>query len=352
MIFVRKNPTPEQLAFFTGLNVAGWVFALLFWIKLILPDGLAWWMVFSLPVVVLTVTYFAVTEALTRFIYRKIKLVYKTIHRHKGGNAANTPIDLRTHILDDVEREVREWASDRRREVEELKLMAEYRRDFVGNVSHELKTPIFNLQGYLYTLLDGGIDDDNIRMPYLQKAVDNTERLAAIVEDLMAIAKLESTTLTLNMQRFNIVELCKEVMEDLEFMAEDRNIHLGFKETPRRQTWVLGDRESIRQVFTNLISNSIKYGRENGRTLISFYDLDNTLLIEISDDGIGIGKEHLPRIFERFYRVDSSRTRDTGGTGLGLSIVKHIIEAHNQTINVRSSENMGTTFGFTLEKTE
>jgi len=205
------------------------------------------------------------------------------------------------------------------------------------------------MQGYLYTLLDGGWEDENISLKYLRRAADNVERIASIVEDLGLIAKLEDDKLELDKTPFNIATLCKEVMDDMELNASKKNIKLEFKEKTVAQFIVNADREMIRQVLTNLISNSIKYGDKNGKTLIGFYDLDKNILIEVSDNGRGISQEHLPRLFERFYRVDKGRSRNEGGTGLGLSIVKHIIEAHNQTINVRSRFGEGSTFGFTLE---
>jgi two-component system phosphate regulon sensor histidine kinase PhoR len=228
--------------------------------------------------------------------------------------------------------------------------MEAYRRDFIGNVSHELKTPIFNIQGYLYTLLDGGLDDEKIRLAYLEKAADNVDRLEQIVEDLTTIAKLEEGALQLKWEKFNVAELAQEVLEDLSMMAAEHGVRLGLKEEQAKTFSVKADRERIRQVLTNLVTNSIKYGQSNGRTLIGFYDLETDILVEVSDDGRGIAPEHLPRLFERFYRVDYGRSRDAGGTGLGLSIVKHILEAHHQTIHVRSTVGVGSTFGFTLEK--
>jgi two-component system phosphate regulon sensor histidine kinase PhoR len=229
--------------------------------------------------------------------------------------------------------------------------MEEYRRDFIGNVSHELKTPIFNLQGYLDTLLDGGYQDTNILVPYLQKAMQNVERLSTIVEDLNTIAELEANQLDLDMEKFNIKELVKEVFEDLEMKAQERNIRLSFKEINNfKPIYVLADYERIRQVVDNLVVNAINYGRNYGRVFVSFYDMDKNILVEVSDNGIGIEAEHLLHVFDRFYRVDKARSRNTGGSGLGLAIVKHVIEAHGQTISARSTPNIGSTFGFTLAK--
>ncbi len=351
MLFVRKNPTPQQLALITAINIAVFFAIFLLVVKLLAPPTYPWWIVAAAPLLVFGISYYAVSEALVRFIYRKIKLIYKTIHRFKAPKTEQgSGINLRNHIIDEVEREVREWAIDRKQEIDDLKKMEAYRRDFFGNVSHELKTPIFNIQGYIYTLLDGGLEDENINLKYLQKAAENIERLDNIVQDLTTIAQLEAGAINLDMVVFNIYDLCREVIDDLSLHAAERDVKLQFKEGSRKAFMVKADTETIRQVLTNLVVNSIKYGREGGNTYIGFYDMEHSILVEISDDGPGIAKEHLPRLFERFYRVDKGRARDQGGTGLGLAIVKHIIEAHNQTINVRSTQGIGSTFGFTLDK--
>lgn len=350
-----KNPTPQQLAFLSGLNVAALLLTVLLGLYFFCPGCLAWWLVPTLPALVLLGNYVAFVEALRKFIYRKIKLIYKTIHSLKAPKDAPLlfKVDMRNHIIDQVEHEVVEWAKDWTRQIQSLKKLEEYRRDFIGNVSHELKTPIFNIQGYLYTLLDGASEDEEILEKYLLRATDNVERIAAIVQDLELIAKLESDKLQLDQTRFDICELVREVLEDMEWRASQRDIRLSIKEgTGVQPVFVLADRELIRQVLVNLISNSIKYGRDGGKTLVGFYDLDKSVLVEVSDNGKGIEQEHLPRLFERFYRVDKARSREQGGTGLGLAIVKHIIEAHNETINVRSRVLVGSTFGFTLRKAE
>ena len=253
-------------------------------------------------------------------------------------------------IIDEVEKEVSEWAENQAEEIKALKKWQEYRRRFLGDISHELKTPIFNIQGYLETLLDGGMYDPQVHRSYLERANKNVERLNTIVEDLESISRLESGELILEMQNFDIRDLTLEVFEDLEMQARERRIELIFKPGADQHFKVRADRESIRQVLVNLVSNSIKYGRDGGHTKVGFYDMDRNILVEVADNGIGIPKEHINHVFERFYRVDKSRSRSRGGSGLGLSIVKHIIEAHQQTINVRSSINLGSTFGFTLTK--
>jgi two-component system phosphate regulon sensor histidine kinase PhoR len=345
-----KNPTPRQLALYAALIIAGVNFLVLIITKLIIGN-FPWISLIIAVSLVFVASYYVFAYALTRFIYRKIKVIYKAIHRLKRPKNDNgSSIDLRNHIIDEVEKEVLDWAKSQKKEIDNLKEMEAYRRNFLGNISHELKTPIFNIQGYLYTLLDGNIDDPELLEKYINRSVSNAERLNTIVQDLERIASLESGELSMDFQRFDIQSLTNEVFDDLEIKANERNLNLSFKEGSDRPYYVKGDREAIRQVITNLVSNSIKYGSDGGFTKAGFYDMENQVLIEMTDNGIGISEEHLPHLFERFYRVDKGRSRDKGGTGLGLSIVKHIIEAHDQTINVRSRADDGSTFGFTLEK--
>lgn len=344
-----KNPTPKEIALFSALIISGGNFIFLFFIK-VLFLAIPWLSLLAYSVAIFAVVYYIFAYALRQFIYRKIKIIYKAIHHLKRPKEESKKIDLRNHIIDEVEAEVLDWAKNQKKEIDDLKEMEAYRRNFLGNISHELKTPIFNIQGYLYTILDGDVDDPVIIDRYLNKAASNLERLNTIVQDLEQISQLEGGKLFMEFQPFDVWKLTQEIYEDLEITAEERNIELHFKEGSNRSFMVNADREAIRQVMTNLISNSIKYGKKSGTTRTGFYNMENQVLIEVSDDGIGITEKHLPHLFERFYRVDKGRSRNQGGTGLGLSIVKHVIEAHKQTINVRSLPNVGSTFGFTLEK--
>ena len=296
-------------------------------------------------------SFIVIRYILDRYIYRRIKLIYKIISRTKAS-IPDKRFSQRSEngMLDGVEKEVRQWAESQEDEIETLKTLEAYRKRYIGNVSHELKTPIFSIQGYIYTLIDGGLFDENVNMKYLERAASNVERLLTIVQDLEEISKLESEDLILDFQKFDIKALVKEIFKDLEVNAKPKNISLTFKEGADKSFNVLGDREGIRQVLTNLILNSIKYGSEDGVTKVSFYVMDKQILVEVSDNGIGIEEKHLKHLFDRFYRVDKSRSRESGGSGLGLSIVKHILEAHNQSVNVRSTIGKGTTFGFTLDK--
>ncbi len=345
-----KNITPNRLALATAFfcSVATLFLSLLIglYFQLSLMLGLL-----IAGVLNLIIGYWLFYGALERFIYRKVKVIYKNIHRLKQplGKVMDKP-DMNRNIIDEVETEVLQWAGEQTSEIEQLKKMETYRREFLGNVSHELKTPLFNMQGYLETLLDGGMDDPKVNKEYLHKAAKNVERLINIVNDLDIISQHESGELQLRWEKFKIYDLTKEVMDSFDMIADANDVTLTFKEGCDTSTVVYADKEKIRQVLNNLISNSIKYGKENGKTSIGIYDMDKNALIEITDNGIGIEAKHLPRLFERFYRVDPSRSRMLGGSGLGLAIVKHIIEAMNQTIHVRSAPGVGTTFGFTLKK--
>ncbi|MBI1306263.1 MAG: sensor histidine kinase [Bacteroidetes bacterium] len=287
---------------------------------------------------------------LRRFIYRKIKLIYKNIHRLNTEHISSP--SYRQDPIASVSAEVSNWAQERRDEIALLKKQETFRREFIGNVSHELKTPIFQVQGYIHTLLDGALDDPKVNYMFLEKAAKSADRLVELVNDLTSISQLESGDIQLNYQKFNIRNLIVEVFEELDLSANKKKTKLGFKETSEKNLKVYADKSRIKQVITNLVMNGIKYGRENGQILCAVYDMDKNILVEIADDGEGIPKESIPRLFERFYRVEKSRTRDAGGSGLGLSIVKHIVEAHGQSINVRSKEGKGTTFTFTLQKTK
>lgn len=346
-----KNPTPRAIAFYSSLIISLILLLLLFVTKTFFLQPFTWLHIFSLFIAVFIVSYFLLNYALEVFIYRKIKVIYKNIANLKSAKKREgKKIGLDRDIINDVNQEVVEWAKDQSEEIIHLKQLEEFRRDFLGNVSHELKTPIFTIQGYIETLIDGGLHDDEVNIHYLKKASKSIERLNTIVDDLQTISMFESGKLIIEPRTFDITELVKEVLDMLEKNAKDKNIELNIKEGCDKSMFVYADKDRIRQVLVNLVVNSVKYGNRRGNTFIGIYDMDEAVLVEVSDNGIGIAEEHLPRLFERFYRVDKSRSREEGGTGLGLAIVKHIIEAHEQAINVRSTVGVGTTFGFTLAK--
>lgn len=302
-----------------------------------------------ISLIIIFISIFAIAYYITKiYIFHKINPIYKTIQSLNIPEEELRKKVVKKDIVEEVNQEVMDWAKNKTQEIAQLKQMEKYRKEFLGNVSHELKTPIFNIQGYILTLLDGGLEDPNINKLYLERAEKSINRLISIVEDLDIISRLESGEIKLDCANFNLTQLCEEVIDAQEMRAKKKKINLKLEYRYENQIMVHADRRRIFEVITNLVVNSIKYGKNNGYTMIDFLDMGKHVLVEITDNGIGIPIKDVPRIFERFYRVDKSRSRHQGGTGLGLAIVKHIIEAHNQTINVRSEENKGTSFAFTL----
>lgn len=353
MTINNRNATPKQISVYISVIITIILVAAIAITQYFIFKKINFYFVGGFTLFSFLITYFGFKIALESFIYRRIKLIYKSIHQLKIKNQKDelkTRIKDSDDIISDVNADVLEWAQDKKEEIDELKQLEEYRKEFIGNLSHELKTPIFNIQGYITTLIDEGAQDKEMMQKYLQNAERNVERMISLVEDLDTIHKLESSRMHLEMEKFDVVKLAKEVMDMQEMKAKQRQIALSFKEEYSKPFWVYADKHSIKQVFTNLIVNSIVYGNEGGNTKIAFYDMDENVLVEVADDGPGIDEKHLPRLFERFYRVDKSRSRHQGGTGLGLSIVKHILESHQQSINVRSTINRGSTFSFTLRK--
>jgi two-component system, OmpR family, phosphate regulon sensor histidine kinase PhoR len=344
-----RNPKPVTIALIIAFTLSLFV-SLTTW----LLDDFDLSIALITGLITLVISFSVFFYALEFFIYKKIKLIYKTIHSLKTQkyDAKLSNFDWMSDPIMNMNKEVINWARDQKEQMDELKKLAEFRKEFLGNVSHELKTPIFNIQGYVHTLIDGAIDDPEVNIRFLQKAAKSADRLSDLVADLLAISQLESGELNMEPERFDINALVKDIYDQLEVRSKERGIALIVKEGCNKPFYVMADRYRIRQVVVNLVLNSIKYGKEFGTTTAGYYDMDENILIEIGDNGEGMSQEHLPRIFERFYRVDKSRARESGpgGTGLGLAIVKHIIEAHNQSINVRSQIGQGTTFGFTLKK--
>ncbi len=282
------------------------------------------------------------------FIYRRVKKIYDDVSFLESSTLLKKPI---TTDMATLTKEVKKFATDKKLEIETLKVREEYRREFLGNVSHELKTPLFTVQGYLLTLLDGAMNDKSLRKKYLQRAEKGVERLIVIVQDLDMITKLESGDLNLNPTNFNIVEVVQSVFDLLEMKAEKKNIILSFDNKYYKPINVFADREKIQQVITNLVVNAIKYGKQDGYVEVGIEDLvNNKIIVRVKDNGEGVEKQNISRLFERFYRVDKSGARTEGGSGLGLAIVKHIIEAHDEKIYTESNFGIGSEFSFTLEK--
>ena len=295
-------------------------------------------------------SFIVIQYRVERFIYKRVKKIYDDLTLLESTSITKGTI---TTDMQTLTEEIDRFARDKKIEIESLKVREQYRREFLGNVSHELKTPLFTVQGYILTLLDGAMDDENLREKYLERASKGIERLGYIVKDLDMITKLEVGDLSLNIEVFDIVELIKSVFEMFEMKAAKKKITLTFDRDYPSPILVKADKERIQQVLANLIVNSIKYGQEKGTTELSVENLiKNKVIVRVTDNGEGIEKKHLSRLFERFYRVDKSGSRKEGGSGLGLSIVKHIIEAHNERIYVESDYGVGSEFSFTLEKTK
>jgi two-component system, OmpR family, phosphate regulon sensor histidine kinase PhoR len=340
----------SRLSVYSALITGGLAFLCCFFVfALYLEIGYAFMLACVFALLIGLITALVFNYYVHNFVNNRIRALYKTIYNIKTDDQTTYHIDTSDDGILQMEAEVAVWMKTRSTEIDDLKKLEHYRREFLGNVSHELRTPIFNIQGYISTLLDGGLEDPEINRNYLQRAERSVERMINIVGDLESISRIESGEMELDKDDFDIVNLAREVFEAQEIKAEARRIKLKFREE-YKSIRIHADKDRIRQVFTNLVVNSIKYGKENGETEIRFHEMEDEVLIEMADNGIGIAREHLPRLFERFYRVDKGRSRDQGGTGLGLAIVKHILEAHGQTVNVRSTEGVGSTFSFTMPR--
>lgn len=309
-----------------------------------------WGFISGFSLVLFFFSFFVLQYRVEHFIYRRVKKIYDDVSILDSSSFRSQSV---TTDMATLTREVEKFAKDKKIEIETLKIREEYRREFLGNISHELKTPLFTVQGYLLTLLDGAMKDKALRKKYLQRAEKGVERLIYIVKDLDMITKLESGDLNLSFTKFNIIEVIQAVFDLLEMRADKKNIILMFDMKYIKPVIVYADKEKIQQVITNLVVNSIKYGKENGTTEVSIENLiNNKIIIRVRDNGEGISKQNIPRLFERFYRVDKSGARSEGGSGLGLAIVKHIIEGHDEKIYVESNLGQGSEFSFTLEKTK
>ncbi len=293
-------------------------------------------------------TYLILHLRLETYVFNSIKNIYRDLTLLDAASFNTSPI---TTDMESLSKEIDTYAKNKKLELEALKIREEYRKEFIGNVSHELKTPLFTVQGYISTLIDGAADDPQIRDKYLKRADKGVDRLIYIVKDLDMITKLEVGDANLTLETFNIIECITNVFDLLEIKAEKKNISLLLDKDYPDPIMVTADRQRIQQVLTNLVVNSIKYGHQNGTTEISVENLNSDkLIVRVTDNGEGVESSHLTRLFERFYRVDKSGSREEGGSGLGLSIVKHIIEAHEEKIYVESKFGIGSEFSFTLQK--
>jgi two-component system, OmpR family, phosphate regulon sensor histidine kinase PhoR len=345
-MFSTKNTSPRQLSAFTALMLSAPIALGIFFFKPV------WWISLLSFVVIFLGSFALIQYTLQRFIYRKIKLIYKFIYHTKASKREEFYYKniLPQKSIEEVSEDVEQWAEQRKQEIEVLKANEAYRKEFLQNLAHELKTPIFAIQGYVDTLISGALDNPEVNRKFLSSAARNVDRLANLVDDLDEITRLESGEQILYKENFIIQDFIRDVYDSLTLKAEEKRMKLLIKKGCESPITVHADKEKIRQVLVNLIENAIKYGKPEGTVTASAYIIEEKqVLIEISDDGIGIAEEHLARVFERFYRTDAARSRKEGGSGLGLSICKHIIEAHGHSIHVRSTLDVGTTFGFTLD---
>lgn len=340
-----KNLSPKQLSFYTALALAVPVSILLYAVEK------RWLFAVISFLVLLTGAYVLISFVLDNFIYRKIKLIYKFIYQTKATRREETYYKyiLPKKSIGEVTEDVEAWAQENRKQVEQLKANEQFRREFLQNLSHEFKTPIFTIQSYVDTLLQDEPDNPALRRKFLEKTAKNVDRLTNLLADLDEISSLERGELVLVKTNFIIQDLLRDTFESISIKAELKSIRFSIKKGCEAPIIVHADKEKIRQIILNLFENAIKYGKQNGSIKAGIYRTDDKrILIEVSDDGVGIAEKSLPRIFERFYRTDVGRGMDATGSGLGLAICKHIIEAHDQTIHIRSTQDVGTTIGFTL----
>lgn len=346
---IMKSINPRNLIILISLFTAAIQFVVLFLFN-IETFYASWKIIIISSLSTFLIVYFFASYTINKFFIQTIKPIYKIISNVKLDSNQIEENLQDSNFDKNLEFEVDKWAKEKTKQIAHLRQMEKYRREFLGDVSHELKTPIFTIQGYISTLIEGGIDDPEINIKYLQRTEKSIDRLISIVEDLISISQLESGQLAVNKEKFDISVLLNEIIEMQEERASRKKVEIKLNIEENAAFYVYADKKLIYQVLVNLIVNSIYYGKENGQTDISIYDMDSFYMIDIADNGIGISNKDLPRLFERFYRVDKSRSKAYGGTGLGLAICKHIIEAHQQTINVSSILNQGSSFSFTLDK--
>jgi two-component system phosphate regulon sensor histidine kinase PhoR len=344
-MFKGKNLSPKQLAALTALLLATLITLSVF----ILFSN--WRLLLVYFITSFAIIYFILYEILERFIYRKIKLIYKLISQTKASKReeAYQKYILPQKGIDEVRADVEEWADQKTKEILALQSNEAFRKEFLQNLSHEIKTPIFAIQGYLELLDDGAMDDPITGKRFVNKAQSNVQRLVQLLNDVDSITNLEINKDPILKQSFIIQDLISEAANNLNVKWIQKNIQFSFKKGTETPIHVFADKNKVYQVIVNILSNASKYGKVDGHIIASVYSIEGQkILIEVSDDGIGIAEEHIPRLFERFYRTDDARSREIGGTGLGLAICKHIIEAHNETMHIRSKLGVGTTVGFTL----
>ncbi len=343
-----KNIRPIYVVLAGSLLITAFLFLFIAFLFSLIEKQNNW--IFILPLITGIISFIVFFFLIRIYITEKITILYRSIRKGKFTKSSKiVKHSMTENIIEIAEKETKKWTNERIAEISKLKEQENFRREFLGNLAHELKTPVFSIQGYILTLLDGGLEDPTVNRLFLEKAYKSLDRMTLLLEDLDQIIKLEVEQIPLKKEKFDIKALVLEIFDVLETQAKEKEITLHIQKN-YDPIYVYADRNKIGQVLHNLILNSINYGKINGKTSVRFYELDDIITTEVSDNGLGIDETDIPRIFERFYRVEKSRTRNKGGTGLGLAIVKHIIERHEQTINVRSTLGVGSTFTFSLDK--
>ena len=348
LLEIVKYPKPSLLILYGSLSTLGFGFAGTLFVHLFISE-VASYLFFLIPILGAIFVFFIFNFLLKKFIQHRLSILYRSVQTKQDEVNFDYLEESLDEMIENAEEKVQEWKEFQVKEISKLKEQEAFRREFLGNLAHELKTPVFSIQGYILTLLEGGLEDENINRKFLERASISTDRIVGILDDLDSITKMEDEKFQLKMKSFNIVDLVNETYETLELIAHEKTISLKLK-TSDDDVLVMGDREKIGRVFTNLIRNSISYGKQGGKTKITIFTFDDLITIEVADNGIGISAPDQARLFERFYRVEKSRNRHEGGSGLGLAIVKHIIESHNQTISVKSKPGVGSQFSFSLDK--
>ena len=343
-----KYPKPSLLILYGSLSTLFFGFLCTLFFHLFISE-VASYLFFLIPFIGGAFVFVIFSLFLKKFIQHRLAILYRSVQTKQEDIQLPYLEESLDEMIENAEESVQQWQKFQIKEISKLKEQEAFRREFLGNLAHELKTPIFSIQGYILTLLEGGLEDDKINRKFLERASISTDRIVGILEDLDNITKMEDEKFQLKMESFDIVKLAKETFESLELMAEEKNITFKLEDSDE-PSFVVADREKIGQVLTNLVRNSIAYGNKGGLTSITIFTIDELTTIEVTDNGIGISETELARLFERFYRVEKSRTRNEGGSGLGLSIVKHIIESHNQKISVKSTPGVGSQFHFSLDK--
>ncbi len=343
-----KYPKPSLLILYGSLSTLLFGFMCTLFVHFFISEVESY-LFFIIPFLGAVFVFIIFNFFLKKFIQHRLAILYRSVQTKQEN--INLPYleESLDEMIENAEERIEQWRKFQTKEILKLKEQEAFRREFLGNLAHELKTPIFSIQGYILTLLEGGLEDDKINQKFLERASVSTDRIVGILDDLDNITKMEDEKFQLKMESFDIVTLAKETFESLELMAQEKKITF-LLEDPGEPTFVVADREKIGQVLTNLVRNSIAYGNNDGSTTITIFTIDDLTTIAVSDNGIGIEQSELSRLFERFYRVEKSRTRHKGGSGLGLAIVKHIIESHNQKISVKSTPGIGSQFHFSLEK--